>query len=90
MVYGLQVCPLNSNFGDWFPFRSHLKLDDPINLGATHMFKNSNTTVDYGTVIQDWYNDGTRISFEIRRNGVFVNKMDKDGNFIVDKTICTF
>ncbi len=89
-LYCIQVTQIFSNLGDWFPFHSHLKLDDSINLGLTHFFKNSNTTVDYGTVIQDWYDDGMHINFEIRRDGIYANKIDKDGNSISQRTICTF
>lgn len=75
---------------EFFPHKSHLKLGDPINIGSTRILKNSNTMDDYGTVIQDYAENGTHINFEIRQNGIFVNKIDKDGNFIAEKTICTF
>lgn len=75
---------------EFFPHKSHLKLGDPINIGSTRILKNSNTMDDYGTVIQDYAKNGTHINFEIRQNGIFVNKIDKDGNFIAEKTICTF
>ena len=73
-LYCIQVTQIFSNLGDWFPFHSHLKLDDSINLG----------------VIQDWYDDGMHINFEIRRDGIYANKIDKDGNSISQRTICTF
>lgn len=81
---------LIQNINDWFPYRSHLKMDDPVNIGSTHVFKNSNTNNDYGTVIQDYAENGTHVNFEIRQNGIYVNKIDKDGNSIAEKTICTF
>lgn len=59
-------------------------------LAGSGSVKNSNTTVDYGTVMQDWYDDGMHINFEIRRDGIYANKIDKDGNSISQRTICTF
>lgn len=84
------VCLYFAQIYEFFPHKSHLKLGDPINIGSTRILKNSNTMDDYGTVIQDYAENGTHINFEIRQNGIFVNKIDKDGNFIAEKTICTF
>jgi hypothetical protein len=82
----LESTDLNSKF----PYNDRMHLQRDGNIGFTEILKNSNNTADYGTIIMNYMQDGSRTELVINATGIHASKIDSSGNIISSKQIITF
>lgn len=76
---------------DWhFPAKEALLLSNPEKLGYSELLKNSNAQGDYGTIIMDARNDGSRTELVVDQYGVHVAKINPNGTLDKNVVIATF
>jgi hypothetical protein len=79
-----------NNHGNAFPRGDRLHLQVNGNIGFTEILKNSNSTVDYGTIIANYMQDGSITEIVLSDTGLIAVKVDSGGNIISNKPIVTF
>lgn len=81
---------LNSDLNTFFPYNNRLHIQINGNIGSTEILKNSSKTIDYGTMMINYMQDGSRTELTINDTGVYANKIDNTGNVISSKIIIIF
>lgn len=67
-----------------------LTVDSSDTIGKTTITKNSSSTADYGTLITNYMQDGSRTQIVLEDTGLRAVKTDSSGNIISNKQIVTF
>ena len=73
-----------------FPQGDRLHLQKIGNIGFFEILKNSSATADYGTIVSNYMQDGSRTELVINATGIHASKIDNSGNIISSKIIVAF